>query len=75
MRLWIEYLMQYQPAQEDFLSWVEKSKQNIIKQMVIEAKSGDSVKITPLALELGIYTKIGETLAAEFREKQSQLKE
>lgn len=73
MRPWQEYLLNYGPATEDFLAWIEEAKSNIIRQIEEAAQSGDSAKITPLANELTVYKRIGDRFRAEFRERQSQI--
>ena len=73
MRPWQEYLLNYGPATEDFLAWIEEAKANLIRQIEDAATSGDSAKITPLANELTVYKKIGDRFRAEFRERQSQI--
>jgi hypothetical protein len=71
MRIWQEYLFNYKPAQDDFITWVEEIKQGIIKQIVEESKSGNSAKIMPLAIELAVYETIASRFRAEFRERQA----
>jgi len=73
MRPWQEYLMNYAPAQADFLAWLAEIQQSLIKQIVEVSKSGDSAKLAPLAIELAVYEKILSSFRAEFRERQTQL--
>ena len=73
MRRWIEYLITFEPAREDFLVWLEEQKTALTKKITEAAKSGETEKLQPLGIELGIYESIRARFAAEFRERQSQI--
>jgi len=73
MRIWQEYLMNYAPATDDFLAWLNDAKTSIIAKIEEASEEDDSKKMVPLARELKVYKRIESTFRAEFRERQSQL--
>ena len=72
MRIWQEYLLNYGPAQDDFLKWLEEIKQSLTKKLIEASKTGNSAQIMPLAIELSVYEEIASRFRAEFRERQAQ---
>lgn len=72
MRIWQDYIMTHRPAQDDFLAWLEEIKQALVKKIVEESKTGNSSKVMPLAIELGVYEEIASRFRAEFREREAQ---
>ena len=72
MRKWIEYLMGYSPAHEDFIAWIVEVQNNIMKNTIKAAKANNPEKVIQLGMELAVYDSIRERFVAEFRELQSQ---
>lgn len=72
MRKWIEYIMNYSPAYEDFNEWVGEVQNNLGRGIIRAARAGNTEKVNQLAVELAVYDSIREKFQGEFKEMQSQ---
>lgn len=68
MRPWIAYLMSYEVAYKDFLSWFDRQCKYLDSEAEKALDKGDKERLYRIELEKSIYNKIKRTFESEYRE-------